>query len=154
MPYNIPVENSQIPLKQLAHSEGQEALDQAPRRSDGKLCKFPVETAKEIKEFIDVGMPIPEIAKHFGITEKQIAWVIKPEYHGAAILGTPDRPDPEAKPKKKPEELKSVGISLKSYKWVSGLSTTFNVRRGEILDTLVNKARGDKKFLESLLKGM
>jgi len=158
MAYQIPVQDSQIPPKKLELSPGQIALRDAPRRKDGKLCKFPIELAKEVKEAREAPlfMSDADIADHYGITEKQITWAMKPEYWGAAILGTPDRPEPEAeaKPKKAPEELKSVGVSMRTYEWATAVSTLFDQRRGYVLDLLVKKARSDKEFLAKLIKSL
>jgi hypothetical protein len=154
MAYQIPVENSQIPPKKIELSPGQIALRDAPRRSDGKLCKFPIETAKEIKEFREVHMTDEDIGTFFGITEKQIVWAMKPEYYGAAILGTSVRPEAVAKPKKAPEELKSVGVSMRTYEWVTAVSTLFDQRKGYVLEVLAEKARGDKEFLAKLVKSL
>jgi hypothetical protein len=122
------------------------------------LCKFPIETAKEVKDFREAPllMPDADIATFFGITEKQISWAMKPEYWGAAILGTPDRPEPEAeaKPKKAPKELRSVGVSMRTYEWVTAVSTLFSQRRGYVLEVLVKKARSDKEFLAKLVKSL
>lgn len=158
------------PNGRLNKSQGQIALDNATRSSNGKLSRIPRETAKEILEFFDAGICSEDIAEHFGMTRHQVDWVKHPrsvhmnDRTIADSLKTIKEADPISelnkaeliqKEKLKPiynKGSKSVAVSEETHKWLGGLSVVFRIKRGEVLDLLAREARKDDKFLLRLIQ--
>jgi len=139
----------------LNKTQGQTALQTAPRRANGELLKIPKETAKEILEFFEAGILADDIAEHFGLSKHQVNWVKHPRSVHCRLLIEDTKVFthvPLARTFKKEKLTKSVGISEETHKWLHGLSVVFGVKRGEVLDILAKEARKDEKFLMKLMR--
>ena len=139
-------------------SKGQIALQQARRRGFN-VKELPEALKKEITEFHDIGLSVKDIAEHFNIMEFAVSYClgIKPN-NGLQIEKAKGKiaaaAAADAKKEKVDRYYKTIGVSEKSYDYITALATILGTTRLAIVDSITTYLQKDnnKQFLMKSIK--